>query len=120
MRGARKQVARSFLPANTAMRDKHDNIMPSMNVIHASDNIRRLHTMHYMLDIKRPVLTTWINIRFFYEKGCHTNLFHEKGCQAGLQRRMTKYMLGTWYYYYLNTTAVHYWDISDCVDLYLL
>ena len=60
MRGARKQVARSFLPANTTMRNKHDNIMPSMNVIHASDNIRRLHTMHYMLDIKRPVLTTWI------------------------------------------------------------
>ena len=55
-----------------------------------------------------------------HDKGCHTNLFHEKGCQAGLQRRMAKYMLGTWYYYYLNTTAVHYWDISDCVDLYLL
>ena len=56
--------------------------------------------------------------KLFHEKGCHTNLFHEKGCQAGLQRRMTKYMLGTWHYYYLNTTAVHYWDISDWVDLY--
>ena len=33
--------------------------------------------------------------------------------------RKAKQMLGTWHYYYLNTTAVHYWDISDCVDLYL-
>ena len=60
MRGVWKQVARSFLPANTTMRDKHDNTMPSMNVIQASDNIGRLHTLHYMLDIKQPVLTTWI------------------------------------------------------------
>ena len=40
---------------------------------------------------------------------------------AGLKRRMPKYMLGTWHYYYLNTSvAVHYWDISDWVDLHLL
>ena len=58
--------------------------------------------------------------KLFHERGGHTKLFHEKGGQAGLQRRMPKYMLGTWHYYYLNTSAVHYWDISDWVDLYLL
>ena len=34
--------------------------------------------------------------KLFHEKGGHTKLFHEKGGQAGLKRRMTKYMLGTW------------------------
>ena len=50
----------------------------------------------------------------------HSKLFYEEGWQAGLARRMAKYMLETWHYYYLNTTAVHYWDISDSADLYLL
>ena len=58
--------------------------------------------------------------KLFYEKGGHTKLFHEKGSQAGLKRRMAKYMLGTWHYCYLNTTDVQYWGISDWVDLYLL
>ena len=34
--------------------------------------------------------------KLFQEKGGHTKLFHEKGGQAGLNRRMAKYMLGTW------------------------
>jgi hypothetical protein len=36
-RGVRKQVACSFLPANTTMRDKHDDIMTSMIVIDTSE-----------------------------------------------------------------------------------
>ena len=48
-----------FLPAKTTMRDKHDDIMTSMIVIDTSDNVRMLHTWHYMVDIMRPVLTTW-------------------------------------------------------------
>ena len=40
--------------------------------------------------------------KLFHERGGHTKLFHEKGGQAGLKRRMPKYMLGTWHYYYLN------------------
>ena len=48
-----------FLPAKTTMRDKHDDIMTSMIVIDTSDNVRILHTWHYMVDIMRPVLTTW-------------------------------------------------------------
>ena len=59
MRGVWKQVTCSFLPANTTMRDQHDDIMTSMIVIGTSDNDRILHTCHYMLDIMRPVLTTW-------------------------------------------------------------
>ena len=58
--------------------------------------------------------------KLFHEKGDHSKLFHGKGGQAGLEHRMAKCMLGTPHYYYLNATAVHYWDISDWVDLYLL
>ena len=48
-----------FLPAKTTMRDKHDDIMTSTIVIDTSDNVRILYTWHYMVDIMRPVLTTW-------------------------------------------------------------
>ena len=48
-----------FLHAKTTMRDKRDDIMTSMIVIDTSDNVRILHTWHYMVDIMRPVLATW-------------------------------------------------------------
>ena len=56
-----KQLARSLNPAcEHNYEGKHDDNMTSTNFIDARHNIRRIHTLHYMLDIKRPVLTTWI------------------------------------------------------------
>ena len=56
-----KQLARSLNPAcEHNYEGKHDDNMTSKNFIDARHNIRRIHTLHYMLDIKRPVLTTWI------------------------------------------------------------
>ena len=37
----REEAACSFVPANTVMRDEHDNNMKGVNVIRVTDNIRR-------------------------------------------------------------------------------
>jgi len=37
----REEAACSFVPANTVMRDEHDNNMKSVNIIDVTDNIRR-------------------------------------------------------------------------------
>ena len=73
------------------MRDKHDDNMTSKHVIDARHNIRRIHTLHYMLDICTYDMDLIIIIYAARLAHVHIQLeFKGWGYGIGVLERMTR------------------------------